>query len=209
MPRPNAGPALSVDPGTGLLGGARYVPSPNQDARPPGATLDLIVVHGIGLPPGEFGGPWVERLFTNTLPCDVHPFFATIAQLRVSAHLFIRRDGELVQFVPFHARAWHAGPSSWRYRVACNDFSIGIELEGADEVPYTDLQYERAASAVAALCRCYATLSPAALAGHSDVAPGRKTDPGAAFDWPRLHAGIAAALATNYAPAAAATRGRA
>jgi len=195
MPRPTADPTSRVDPGTGLLGGARYVHSPNQDARPPGATLDLIVVHGIGLPPGEFGGPWVERLFTNALPGDAHPFFATIVDLRVSTHLFIRRDGEVVQFVPFHARAWHAGPSSWRNRVACNDFSIGIELEGADEVPYTDAQYERTASAVAALCRSYETLAPNALAGHSDVAPGRKSDPGPAFDWERLHSGIAAALA--------------
>jgi len=202
MPGLTADPVCRVDPGTGLLGGARYVHSPNQDARPPGATLDLIVVHGIGLPPGEFGGPWVERLFTNTLPGDEHPFFAEIADLRVSAHLFIRRDGEVVQFVPFHARAWHAGPSSWRHRVACNDFSIGIELEGADDVPYADAQYEQAAGAVAALCRAYATLSPTALAGHSEVAPGRKTDPGPAFDWPRLRAAIATALGVPAAPAA-------
>ena len=204
MPGPRADPVLSVDPGSGLLGGARYVHSPNQDARPPGATLDLIVVHGIGLPPGEFGGPWVERLFTNTLPGDFHPFFAEVAQLRVSSHLFIRRDGEVVQFVPFHARAWHAGPSSWRHRVACNDFSIGIELEGADDIAYADLQYVRVASAVAALCRAYRTLSPTALAGHSEVAPGRKTDPGPAFDWPRLRSGIVAALETTAAPAAGA-----
>ena len=205
-----ADPVCSVDPGSGLLRAARYVHSPNQDARPPGATLDLIVLHGIGLPPGEFGGPWVERLFTNTLPGDAHPFFAGIAGLRVSTHLFIRRDGEVVQFVPFHARAWHAGPSSWRYRVACNDFSIGIELEGADDVAYADVQYERTVSAVAALCRAYPTLSPTALASHSEIAPSRKTDPGPAFDWVRLRAGLGAALgapaALAAAPAAARSR---
>jgi AmpD protein len=189
------GAPVTVDVGRGLITPARQVPSPNQDARPPGASIDLVVVHGISLPPGEFGGPWVERLFTNTLPADVHPFFATIEDLRVSAHLFIRRDGELVQFVPFHARAWHAGASVWRHRVACNDFSIGIELEGADDVPYAAPQYRRLAEAIAALGRAYATLAPEAITGHSDIAPGRKTDPGPLFDWPRLHAGLALARA--------------
>ena len=184
---------MTVDEGRGLIAPARQVPSPNQDARPPGASIDLVVVHGISLPPGEFGGAWVERLFTNTLPADVHPFFATIAELRVSAHLFIRRDGELVQFVPFHARAWHAGASVWRHRVACNDFSVGIELEGADDVPYAAVQYQRLADVIAALGRAYATLAPEAVTGHSDIAPGRKTDPGPLFDWPRLHAGLAVA----------------
>lgn len=178
---------LHVDTGTGLLRGVRHVPSPNQDARPPGATLDLVVVHGISLPPGEYGGPWVERLFTNALPADAHPYFATIAGLRVSAHVFVRRDGELVQFVPFHARAWHAGASVWRHRVACNDYSVGIELEGEDEAPYADAQYGALAAVVRALRRAYGTLAADAIAGHSDVAPGRKTDPGPAFDWPRLH----------------------
>ena len=183
---------LQVDVGRGLLVPAGYVPSPNQDARPPGATLDLIVIHGISLPPGQFGGDWVARLFTNTLPADDHPFFASIEGLRVSAHLYIRRDGELVQFVPFHARAWHAGASVWRHRVACNDFSIGIELEGDDGVPYEPVQYQRLAGAVAALRRAYATLAPDAIAAHSEIAPGRKTDPGPAFDWARLRAGLAA-----------------
>lgn len=184
--------ALHVDAGTGLLRGARYVPSPNQDARPPGATLDLVVVHGISLPPGEYGGPWVERLFTNALPVDHYPYFAAIAGLRVSAHLFVRRDGELVQFVPFHARAWHAGASAWRHRVACNDYSVGIELEGADDAPYADAQYAALAASVLALRRAYGTLAPDAIAGHSEVAPGRKTDPGPAFDWQRLRALLAA-----------------
>ena len=189
------GAPVTVDVGRGLIAPARQVPSPNQDARPPGAAIDLVVVHGISLPPGEFGGPWVERLFTNTLPRDRHPFFATIADLRVSAHLYIRRDGEIVQFVPFHARAWHAGASVWRHRVACNDFSIGIELEGDDAVPYAPAQYQRLAAVIAALGRAYATLAPEAVTGHSDIAPGRKTDPGPLFDWPLLHAGLAAARA--------------
>jgi AmpD protein len=192
-----AGP-LTIDTGRGLLGAARYVPSPNQDARPPGATLDLVVVHGISLPPGRYGGDWVERLFTNRLPPDAHAYFATIAHLRVSAHVFVRRDGEIVQFVPFHARAWHAGASTWRHRVACNDYSIGIELEGDDDGPYEDAQYERLAELVLALRRAYGTLVPdplsgSRLAGHSDVAPGRKTDPGPAFDWARLHARLTGA----------------
>ena len=184
---------VAVDVGRGLLVPARVVPSPNQDARPPGATIDLVVIHGISLPPGEFGGPWVERLFTNQLPAAQHPFFATIAGLRVSAHLFIRRDGQIVQFVPFHARAWHAGASVWRHRVACNDYSVGIELEGDDEVAYEPVQYERLAGALVALRRAYSTLAPDAVTGHSEVAPGRKSDPGPAFDWPGLGSRVAAA----------------
>ena len=182
-----------IDVGRGLMSAARQVVSPNQDSRPPGATLDLIVVHGISLPPGEYGGPWVERLFTNRLPSDHHPFFATIAELRVSAHLYIRRDGECVQFVPFHARAWHAGTSSWRHRVACNDYSIGIELEGCDADPYAPEQYRRLAAVIAALELAYPTLATGAVAGHCDIAPGRKTDPGPLFDWPLLRLRLAAA----------------
>ena len=192
----HAHPAATVDVGRGALSGARWLPSPNQDPRPPGATIDLVVVHGISLPPGEFGGPWVERLFMNELPPDAHPYFAGIAALRVSAHLYIRRDGALTQFVPFHARAWHAGASVWRHRTACNDFSVGIELEGSDEVRYEDVQYARLAEAIVALSRAYPTLQPAAVAGHSDVAPARKSDPGAAFDWGRLRCQIDQAGAT-------------
>jgi AmpD protein len=187
------GPAVTIDVGRGLIEGARFVPSPNQDARPPGASIDLVVVHGIGLPPGEFGGPWVEQLFLNRLPGGVHPFFETLAGLKVSAHLFIRRDGSIVQFVPFHARAWHAGASGWRHREACNDYSVGIELEGADEVPYEAVQYEALAAAVAALSGAYRTLAPDAVVGHSDVAPGRKTDPGPAFDWAHFRRLLSAA----------------
>jgi AmpD protein len=191
--RPEAG-ILRVDAGTGLVPGARYVPSPNRDERPAGQRPELVIVHGISLPPGEFGGPWIERLFTNALPPGCHPYFAAIAGQRVSAHLLIRRDGELVQFVPFHLRAWHAGASSWRGRERCNDFSIGLELEGTDTTPYEDAQYGALAALVAALIRAYPTLSPEAVTGHEDVAPGRKTDPGPAFEWPRLWALLRTAL---------------
>jgi len=182
------GAQLEVDPGTGLLAGVHYVASPNCDERPPGCFPELVVVHGISLPPGEFGGPWIERLFTNRLEVAAHPYFAAIDGMRVSAHALIRRDGSILQFVPFALRAWHAGASSWRGRECCNDFSIGIELEGADSVAYEDAQYASLAALIAALIDAYPTLRTDAIAGHSDIAPGRKTDPGLAFDWPRLHA---------------------
>jgi AmpD protein len=192
--RASAG-VLRVDPATGLVPGAAYVPSPNRDERPPGQRPELVIVHGISLPPGEFGGPWIERLFTNTLPPEEHPYFAGIAGQRVSAHVLIRRDGGLVQFVPFHLRAWHAGMSAWRGRERCNDFSIGIELEGTDTMPYEDAQYGALAALVAALVRAYPTIPPEAIAGHEDVAPGRKTDPGPAFEWPRFKTLLQNALA--------------
>jgi AmpD protein len=176
-----------VDVANGRLSGVQPGESPNCDDRPPGCVPELIVVHGISLPPGEFGGPWVDALFTNDLPAAAHPYFASIAGLRVSAHLFVRRDGAVVQYVPFHRRAWHAGESRWRGRERCNDFSIGIELEGTDAGGYERAQYASLARSVAALCRAYPSLSPERLVGHSDVAPGRKTDPGIAFDWPLLH----------------------
>jgi AmpD protein len=175
-----------VHSATGLLVGARQVLSPHCDARPSEAVTDLVILHGISLPPGDYGGPWIERLFTGNLPAQEHPYFATIAGMRVSAHLLVRRDGEVIQFVPFGARAWHAGVSSYDGRGACNDFSVGIELEGTDEGPYEEAQYERVAQLVAALCAAYPALSAQRVVGHSDVAPGRKTDPGEAFDWPRL-----------------------
>ena len=180
-------PAFRINPGTGLLESASFRPSPNQDSRPPGAGIDLIVIHGISLPPGEFGTEWVEALFHNRLPADQHPFFKTIVGLRVSSHFYIRRDGEVVQFVPCHARAWHAGASVWRHRVACNDYSVGIELEGSDNIPYERVQYEVLARLINALKGAYPTLGEAPVVGHSDVAPGRKTDPGPAFDWDLLH----------------------
>ena len=176
------------------MSGARQIPSPNHDARPAGAVPELIVVHGISMPPGEFGGPWIDRLFTNTLPADAHPYFAEVAGLTVSSHLCIARDGAVTQYVSFNERAWHAGVSSYRGRGACNDFSIGIELEGADTVAYEANQYRALADAVAALCAAYATLSAERLVGHSDIAPGRKTDPGLAFDWPHARRLIAAAF---------------
>jgi len=139
------------------------------------------------LPPGQFGGPWIDQLFTNGLCREDHEYFETIHELRVSAHVVIGRDGGLTQYVPFTARAWHAGQSSHCGRTGCNDFSIGIELEGSDEIPYTDEQYQSLAALVGALRRTYPTLQDAELVGHSDVAPGRKTDPGPSFDWKRLH----------------------
>ena len=177
---------LGLDVESGLLEGARQVPSPNCDARPSGVAPDLVVVHGISLPPGEYGGPWIDRLFTNDLPRDAHPHFGQVADLRVSAHLLVRRDGELVQYVPLHRRAWHAGASTWQGRERCNDYSVGIELEGTDHEPYESAQYAVLARVIAVLCRACPTLSPDRVVGHSDVAPGRKTDPGVAFDWPRL-----------------------
>jgi AmpD protein len=159
------------------------VASPNHDERPADASISLVVVHGISLPPGRFRGDGIERLFTNRLDPLAHPYFATIAALRVSAHFLIRRDGRLVQFVPCTRRAWHAGESSWRGLSRCNDFSVGIELEGADDVPYDGRQYATLARLVRALRRRYPIED---VVGHSDIAPGRKTDPGPAFDWPRL-----------------------
>ena len=176
----------------GWLGGVRRVPSPNSDARPPGTAIDLIVVHGISLPPGRFGGPWIDALFTNRLDPAAHPYFAGVAALKVSAHLLVRRDGALVQYVPFAARAWHAGESSFAGRARCNDYSIGIELEGADGVRYTAKQYRRLAQAAALIMRLHPLVTAARIVGHSDVAPGRKTDPGPAFEWPRLRAMLAA-----------------
>lgn len=185
--------AAGVDTLSGWMIGARHVPSPNFDLRPGGILPELIVVHGISLPPDEFGGPWIDRLFTNTLPPDAHPYFEQIKELRVSTHLLIRRDGELVQYVSVLDRAWHAGASIYQGRERCNDFSVGIELEGADEIPYEPAQYLVLSAAIVELCRAYPSLSPARIAGHSDIAPGRKTDPGPAFDWQRLYALLGAA----------------
>jgi len=168
---------------SGWIRGVRKVPSPNCDARSPGSSLDLIVVHGISLPPGSFGGPWIDALFINRLDPDAHPYFASIAGLEVSAHVLISRDGALTQYVGFEQRAWHAGASEYRGRAGCNDFSIGIELEGADDVPYEPAQYTTLARLVRALRAEYPSLREAPLVGHCDIAPGRKTDPGPAFDW--------------------------
>jgi AmpD protein len=174
------------------MAGVRQVLTPFCNARPDNLAPELIIVHGISLPPGEFGGPWIDRLFTGNLPGEAHASFVERVGLKVSAHVLIRRDGEIVQYVPFSQRAWHAGVSQYRGRENCNDFSIGIELEGTDEVPYTDAQYAVLADLAALLLQSYDSLSADDIVGHSDVAPGRKTDPGDAFDWPRLRAALAA-----------------
>jgi len=168
----------------GYASTARRIPSPNRDARPPGCPVTLLVVHGISLPPGVFRGDAILRLFTNRLDPAEHPYYASIAALRVSAHFLVRRDGALLQFVGCNERAWHAGQSRWQGRERCNDFSIGIELEGTDDLPYTPAQYTTLARLVRALRRAYPI---EAIVGHSDISPGRKTDPGGAFDWSRLH----------------------
>ena len=191
---------LHVEPATGLLAGTRQVLSTHFDARPTGVAPELIVVHCISLPPGEYGGPWIEYLFTGTLPRDHHPYFATIPPGRVSAHVLIRRDGTPVQFVPLGARAWHAGVSQYQGRAACTDFSIGIELEGTDDSAFADAQYGTLAAVIRALLAGYATLDAARIVGHSDIAPGRKLDPGTKFDWPRLRALVASSAAAPIVP---------
>jgi AmpD protein len=180
--------ALKVETATGLLIGVRQVLSPHCDARPAEMLPELIIVHGISLPPNEFGGPWIDRLFTGTLAWDAHPYFRQIEGLRASAHVVIRRDGQLTQYVPFGERAWHAGVSQYRTRSGCNDFSVGVELEGTDDIAYTDAQYAQLVEVIVALIEAYPSLSPEHLVGHSDVAPGRKSDPGPYFEWPRLRA---------------------
>ena len=179
-----------IDVASGMLSPARQVPSCNSDARPDGCEPQLIVVHGISLPPGEFGGAAIESLFTNCLDWDAHPYFDEIRGLEVSAHLLIRRDGELIQFVPLTQRAWHAGESSFRGRSRCNDFSIGIELEGDDDTPYDDRQYDVLRDVATALLTAYPDITSREIAAHSDISPGRKTDPGPAFDWLRLYDGL-------------------
>jgi AmpD protein len=179
-----------VCPDTGLIRPAQQCPSPNQDARPAGNDTDLVIIHGISLPPGEFGGPHIQSLFTNCLDSNEHPYFREIEGMQVSAHLLIRRDGQVIQFVPLNRRAWHAGASTFRGRVCCNDFSIGIELEGVDDAPYSDAQYAELLPVLRAIMAAYPKVSARRIAGHCDVAPGRKTDPGPAFDWLRLYDGL-------------------
>ena len=177
---------FKLDANKALLTGVPFVESPNCDELPAGCTPELIVVHGISLPPGEFGGPWIEQLFTNCLPPDRHPYFAEIADLKVSAHLLVRRDGSVVQYVPLNRRAWHAGESSFAGRERCNDFSIGIELEGEDHTPYEEAQYRTLAELIVSLRAELPGLAGAEVVGHCDIAPGRKTDPGEAFNWQYL-----------------------
>lgn len=174
-----------------MVSGTFFRGSPHFDDRPEGERVSLLVIHNISLPPGEFGGDWIDDLFMGCLDPGAHPYFAEIAGLRVSAHYLIRRDGTLIQYVDPGKRAWHAGVSEWRGRERCNDFSIGVELEGSDDVPFAEPQYETLAALAKSLAERFGPLD---IAGHSDIAPGRKTDPGPWFDWERLRAGIDAGV---------------
>lgn len=174
--------------GNRWLDGIRYISSPNCDERPQGCPVSLLVIHSISLPPDEFGGNGVIELFTNQLDHEAHPYYRNLRDLKVSAHFFIRRGGETIQFVPCEKRAWHAGVSSWQSRDRCNDYSIGIELEGSDTRPFTGAQYEALISLTTALQKTYPITD---IAGHADIAPGRKTDPGPHFDWERYRRGCA------------------
>tara|TARA_R110002050_G_scaffold9504_1_gene33273 strand:+ start:427862 stop:428446 length:585 start_codon:yes stop_codon:yes gene_type:complete len=167
----------------GLLTGIAYRLSPNQDLRPNSEDISGIVIHNISLPPGEFGGGWIDALFLNKLDPKAHPYFEKIADMKVSAHVLIRRDGEIIQYVPFHQRAWHAGVSCWEGRERCNDFTIGIELEGCDDQRFEPQQYRALVEVILCLCRTYPKLTPKTITGHQDIAPDRKTDPGPYFDW--------------------------
>ena len=176
---------MQIDPASGLIQGVRYVASPNCDARPAGSPIEVLVIHSISLPPGRFGGSGIEQLFCNTLNPDEDPCYREVCGLKVSAHVLIRRDGELVQFVPLSQRAWHAGQSYCEGRTRVNDFSIGIELEGADNLPFEDAQYESLTRLTRAIRQVYPAVVTQRIYGHSDIAPGRKTDPGPMFDWKR------------------------
>lgn len=167
------------------------MPSPNCSERPAGVPVDVLVIHNISLPPGEFGGGWIDALFTNQLDPAAHPYFSGIAHLRVSAHLLIDRHGQLTQYVPFNRKAWHAGQSCYDGREQCNDFSIGIELEGCDDREFTEAQYQALTRVTKQILAAYPKISPEAIVGHSDIAPGRKTDPGPCFDWVRYKEGVA------------------
>jgi N-acetyl-anhydromuramoyl-L-alanine amidase len=172
------------------LSTASQYPSPNHNERPIADDISLIVVHCISLPPNKFGNDYINQLFCNQLNPDDHPYFKNIYQMQVSAHLLIKRDGECVQYVPFNKRAWHAGKSSYQGRENCNDFSIGIELEGAEDITYSPEQYTQLAEVINTLLAAYPSLSRQRITGHSDIAPGRKTDPGPAFDWDKLFTGL-------------------
>lgn len=167
----------------GLLTTARFVVSPHCDTRPENTPIDLLVIHNISLPPAEFNNDHIENFFRGKLDHSAHPYFETIQSLRVSSHLLIKRTGEIIQFVPFTQRAWHAGQSSFQGRERCNDYSIGIELEGTDELAYEKIQYKKLAEVIKTLQKVYPNITRERIVGHSDIAPGRKTDPGDSFDW--------------------------
>ena len=173
---------MKPDP-LGWLSGVRRVASPNHDARPPETPIELLVIHSISLPPNEYGGDAIERFFTNALDHSEHPYFEQLKGVRVSSHFLVRRDGQVIQFVACNKRAWHAGVSTWRGRTCCNDFSIGIELEGSDFEPFTERQYAALARLTRRLKRAYPIRD---ITGHSDIAPDRKTDPGPHFDWDKF-----------------------
>jgi N-acetyl-anhydromuramoyl-L-alanine amidase len=185
----NVGAHAEIDD-EGWLPGAERRPSPSQDHRPPDTNIDLLVIHNISLPPGDFSGDWIDDLFLDRRDPAAHPYFRAIAGLRVSAHLLIRRSGRLLQYVAFEQRAWHAGVSRFGGRERCNDFSIGIELEGTDDIPFTDAQYARLAECTRRILRRYPAITEDRIAGHAEIAPGRKTDPGPAFDWKRYRRSI-------------------
>ncbi len=177
---------MHINPVSGLIRDIDYIASPNSNNRPADKTISLIVIHNISLPPNTFGGPYIEQLFCNQLSAEAHPYFATICHLQVSAHILIRRTGEFIQFVPFHKRAWHAGISSFQEHKNCNDYSIGIELEGTDHIPYADEQYRTLANLITSLQQRYPAITQQRIVGHNDIAPERKTDPGPAFNWDYL-----------------------
>ncbi len=174
---------MQINPRTGLLNTATFIPSPNHDERPAQTAIDLLVIHGISLPPGKFGGEFISKFFCNELDANAHPYFQEIAQMKVSSHVLILRSGEIIQFVPFHKRAWHAGESCHDGRNGCNDFSIGIELEGTDETPYEKIQYLQLIQISQQIMLTYPEITRHRIVGHSDIAPFRKTDPGAVFEW--------------------------
>ena len=178
---------MKINTKLGLLSTAKQIASANFDSRPEDRPVSLIVLHNISLPPGEFGGPYITQLFTNQLDKDEHPYFADIHHLKVSSHLLILRTGEIIQYVPFNQRAWHAGVSEYCGKTGCNDFSIGIELEGTDDTPFESVQYTALAEVILELQGSYPDIAKDAITGHSDIAPGRKTDPGPAFSWNQLH----------------------
>lgn len=175
--------SLILDSQSGLIEEAQFISSPNCDERPANVEINLLTIHGISLPPGKYGGPWVIDLFTNSLDKDAHPYFKEIQSLKVSCHLLIRRDGSLLQFVPLQMRAWHAGESCYQGKEKCNDFSIGIELEGDDDTPYENIQYKMLSDVASLLIKYYPAITSDRIVGHCDIAPGRKTDPGPAFNW--------------------------
>lgn len=174
---------MKIDPNTGLLEKVNYLCSPNQDHRPESQDVSLLVVHNISLPPGEYGNGEIQKFFLNQLNFTDHKYYSKISHLKVSCHLFIDRDGNIIQFVPFHKRAWHAGQSSFRGKTDCNNFSIGIELEGVDTEPFTTEQYDALITCSRAIMKAYPKITYDNVVGHSDIAPGRKTDPGPSFDW--------------------------